>query len=115
MVQDERNEVVTGSVDQSVNTSLDVLVMPDEREQALTEQARLLTELSEEERKIAYERFEMLRPCLEEGVSQAEIARSKPVSLKTIQRWVRQYRKEGLVGLARRHRSDRGKRQGNRI
>lgn len=112
MVQDGRNEVTTGLVDQSAKASLDALAVPGERERAVTERARMLAELSEEERKSAYERFELLRPCLEDGVSQAEIARRKQVPLKTIQRWVRQYRKEGLVGLARRRRSDRGKRRG---
>ena len=50
----------------------------------MTERARLLAELSEEERKSAYERYEMLRPCLEDGVSQAEIARREQISLKNI-------------------------------
>jgi transposase len=111
-VQDGRNEVVMGSVDQEAVASLDALAVPGERERAVTERARLLAELSEEERKSAYERFELLRPCLEEGVSQAEIARREQISLKNIQRWVRQYREAGLVGLARRRRKDSGKRRG---
>ena len=35
-----------------------------------------LTSLSEEQRAGAYARFEMLRPVLEEGVSQAQIVRT---------------------------------------
>ena len=111
-MQDGRNEVTTGSVDQSAKASLDAIAVPGERERAVTERARLLAELSEEERKSAYERYEMLRPCLEDGVSQAEIARREQISLKNIQRWIKQYREAGLVGLARRRRSDRGKRRG---
>ena len=111
-MQDGRNEVTTGSVDQEAVASVDALAVPGERERAVTERARMLAELSEEERKSAYERFALLRPCLEDGVSQAEVARKEQISLKNIQRWIRQYRKEGLVGLARRRRSDRGKRRG---
>jgi putative transposase len=77
----------------------------------VTEAGRLLGELSEEERKQALERFSLLRPCLEEGVPFAEIARTHGISLKNVQRWVQRYRREGLVGLARRRRSDRGKRR----
>jgi putative transposase len=89
-----------------------VLAVHDEAGKALAKPARLLAELSEEERKSAYERYELLRPCLEGGVSQAEVARREGISLKNIQRWVGRYRREGLLGLARRQRSDVGKRRG---
>ncbi len=39
-----------------------------------------LTSLSEEQRAEAYARFEILRPALEEGVSQAQIARTHQLS-----------------------------------
>jgi len=79
---------------------------------AVTEAGRLLGEVSEQERIRALERFALLRPCLEEGVSLAQIARTHGIALKNVQRWMQQYRREGLVGLARRRRSDRGKRRG---
>jgi putative transposase len=68
-----------------------------------------LTALSEEQRAQALERFAQLRPALEEGVSQAQIARTLGVSLRTVQRWVKSYREQGLVGLAPAGRSDKGK------
>jgi transposase-like protein len=58
-----------------------------------------LTSLSEEQRAEAYARFEMLRPALEEGVPQAQIARTHRLSKSAVQRWVRRYREQGLVGL----------------
>jgi Helix-turn-helix domain len=79
---------------------------------AVTEARRLLGEVSEQERIRALERFVLLRPCLEEGVSLAQVARTHGIALKNVQRWMQQYRREGLVGLARRRRSDRGKRRG---
>jgi putative transposase len=69
-----------------------------------------LTGLSEAERTLAFERFELLRPCLEEGVPLVRVARDRGLALRTAQRWASQYRREGLAGLARKGRSDRGKR-----
>jgi putative transposase len=68
-----------------------------------------LTSLSEEQRAEAYGRFEILRPALEEGVSQAQIARTHQLSKSTVQRWVRRYREQGLAGLATTARKDKGK------
>ena len=69
-----------------------------------------LSGLSEAERAQAFERFELLRPVLEEGVPLARVARDRGIALRTARRWAGQYRREGLAGLARKGRSDRGKR-----
>ena len=66
--------------------------------------------LSEAERNRAFERFEILRPSLEQGVPLARVARDRGLALRTARRWAAQYRREGLAGLARKGRSDRGKR-----
>ena len=69
----------------------------------------LLTSLSEEQRAEAHARFEMLRPALEEGVSQAQIARTHQLSKSAVQRWVKRYREQGLAGLVTTARKDKGK------
>jgi putative transposase len=69
-----------------------------------------LNGLSEAERNLAFERFELLCPALEEGVPLARVARDPGIPLRTAQRCAGQYRLEGLAGLARKERSDRGKR-----
>jgi putative transposase len=69
-----------------------------------------LNGLSEAERALAFERFELLRPALEEGVPLARVARDRGIALRTAQRWAGQYRRGGLAGLVRKGRSDRGKR-----
>lgn len=85
---------------------------PQEREtRGATEQERVLADLSAQERERVLQRFALLRPCLLEGVSVAEVARSHHVPLGSVQRWVQRYRQEGLVGLAHRRRSDRGVRR----
>jgi putative transposase len=70
-----------------------------------------LSGLSEAERAQAFERFDLLRPFLEEGVPLARVARDQGIALRTACRWASQYRREGLAGLARKERNDRGKRQ----
>ena len=66
-----------------------------------------LTALSEDERSAALERFHLIRPFIEDGVSLSRIAREQGIRLRTAQRWVRRYRKEGMAGLARKGREDR--------
>lgn len=78
----------------------------------LADSVPALTELSETQRQQAWQRFTMLRPCLEGTVSQAEVARTSQLPLKTVQRWVYAYRRKGLAGLARQRRADRGQRRG---
>jgi len=78
----------------------------------ITEQPPLLPTLSEAQRAQALERFVILRPALEEGVPQTQIARTYHLPLSTVQRWIKRYREHGLIGLARQQRSDRGKPRG---
>jgi putative transposase len=69
-----------------------------------------LTALSERERARALERFRLLRPHLQEGLPLARLVREHGVVLRTALRWLRRYREQGLAGLARWRRSDRGSR-----
>jgi putative transposase len=62
--------------------------------------------LSEEQRQSAMERFAVLRPHFEEGVSLAQAARQAGVAVRTAERWSSRYRRTGLAGLARPVRSD---------
>ena len=66
-----------------------------------------LTNLSEEERARALERYHLLRPYLENEATLAEVAEVAGVSLRTARYWVRRYRQEGLAGLARKPRRDK--------
>lgn len=74
-----------------------------------TNTSRVLSELSETEREQALSRFHLIRPFLEDGVPLAHIAREQKLPLRTLGRWVRRYRTQGLAGLVRRARSDKGK------
>jgi transposase len=69
-----------------------------------------LTALSEDQRAQAHTRFTLIRPALEDGVSQAQVARIHNISKSTIGRWVKRYCEIGLAGLADvQVRSDKGK------
>jgi putative transposase len=70
-----------------------------------------LSGLSEAERNRAFERFKLLRPFLEQGVPLARVASDRGLALRTARRWAARYHREGLAGLARKGRSDRGKRR----
>ena len=59
-----------------------------------------LTSLSESQRAQALERLAIIRPALEEGVSQAQVARTRKLAPSTVQLWIKRYREKGLSGLA---------------
>lgn len=58
---------------------------------------------------LAVERYRALEPHLIDGVTLAALARTGVASERTLQRWLRFYRVEGLAGLGGSPRSDRGK------
>jgi putative transposase len=62
--------------------------------------------LTEEQRQLAMERFNILRPHIEEDTSLAHAARQAGISIRTAERWVARYRQNGLAGLVRSTRND---------
>ena len=70
-----------------------------------------LSELTEQERAHAIERFNVLRPFLEEHVELRHIAHQHQLSRRTLRRWLQRYDTEGLAGLIRKRRADRGGRR----
>ncbi len=69
-----------------------------------------LTALSEDQRAQAHTRFTIIRPALEDGITQAQVARTHNIPASTVRRWVKRYREKGLAGLAdAKGRSDKGK------
>lgn len=55
----------------------------------------------------ALERFQVIRPYLEDEVSLTKLAKKNGLSLSTLKRWVGKYREFGLAGLDRKTRSDK--------
>ena len=70
-----------------------------------------LAGLPEEARKLALERFQMLRPHLEEKRSLRLVAAEADVPFRTAQRWVAQYQRFGLAALIRRKPTVNGERR----
>lgn len=69
-----------------------------------------LTALSEDQRTQAHRRFMIIRPALEDGITQAQVSRTQNVPASTIRRWMKRYREKGLAGLAdAKGRSNKGK------
>ncbi|MDJ0899843.1 MAG: Mu transposase C-terminal domain-containing protein [Xenococcus sp. MO_188.B8] len=67
-----------------------------------------VSELSESDRTLALKRFKKIQPFLEEGVPLTQIVATENISLSTARRWVARYRKDGLTGLVRKPRQDKG-------
>ncbi|MCS4047627.1 putative transposase [Salinibacter ruber] len=59
----------------------------------------------------ARERYRLLQPFLKGSVGLPQLAEHHGVSLRTMRRWACRYREEGLAGLQRKTRSDRGTRR----
>ncbi|MFG1681351.1 helix-turn-helix domain-containing protein [Nonomuraea sp. NPDC049269] len=57
------------------------------------------------------ERWRLLRPHVEDGVPLATLAARCGVPERTLRRWRADYQADGLAGLARARRSDRGRRK----
>jgi putative transposase len=70
-----------------------------------------LVTLTETQRAQALQHFRLIRPFLEEGVPLTQIAAVHQLSVRTLRRWVRQYRAHGLAGLIRAARKDQGQRR----
>jgi putative transposase len=64
---------------------------------------------SEAQWKDAHRKLNIIRPFLDEGAQIAEISRCEGVPLRTLWRWVCQYKENGLTGLVRGVRADKGK------
>jgi putative transposase len=69
-----------------------------------------LAQLPEDGRAAALARFRVLQAHLEGQVPLARVARAQGLELRTLQRWLRAYRDQGLAGLTRQARRDRGRR-----
>ncbi len=54
-----------------------------------------LTALSEAQRAQALKRFTIIRPALEEGITQAQVARTHQIAPSTVQLWIKRYREKG--------------------
>jgi putative transposase len=70
-----------------------------------------LSAIPQASREIALQRFEMLRPHLEGERSLRVVASEASIPYRTAVRWASGYRKEGLVALARKSRTDQGARR----
>lgn len=55
----------------------------------MTESPLPLTALSEAQRTQAHARFTIIRPALDEGVSQAQVARTHHLPPSTMQLWIK--------------------------
>lgn len=77
----------------------------------LEDKTPALAELTEPQREQAMTRFRVLRSHTERDVPLPRAAQAAGVGLRTVERWLAKYRTEGLIGLVRQTREDRGRRK----
>jgi transposase-like protein len=70
-----------------------------------------LSVLTEQERAQAMAHFGVLQPFLEGQVELRQLAQQHQLAPRTLRRWVHRYTTEGLAGLVRQRRGDRGGRR----
>lgn len=63
------------------------------------------------ERELALERFRLLEPHLQNGRELRSVSEGSGVTFRTLQRWVANYKRQGLAGLVRKERTDVGERR----
>ena len=63
--------------------------------------ASYITELEEEQRQDAYKKYQLIEPYLNGTLKLHDIARDKNVPIRTLTLWLKKYRQNGLLGLAR--------------
>ncbi len=69
-----------------------------------------LAGLLEKARKLALDRFRLIRPHLDENQSFKSVALAAGIPYRTARRWIAQYWQFGLAALARKKRDDHGAR-----
>ena len=67
-----------------------------------------LTQLSDEERGNATQKYRLIEPYLNNEQTLKLVAQNKSIPVRTLGLWVKKYREQGLIGLARRSRCDKG-------
>ena len=68
----------------------------------------ILSQLNEEERDRAYQKYRMIEPYINKTSTLKSISSTSGTPMRTLSLWVKKYRSGGLVGLARHSRSDKG-------
>lgn len=67
-----------------------------------------LAQLSEDERDRACQKYKIIKPYINNDSLLKVIATNSSIPVRTLGLWVKKYREQGLVGLARQSRSDKG-------
>jgi len=56
----------------------------------------------------ALDRYKVIRPFLEKQTTLANLATTNNINVRTLRRWIRQYKADGMKGLERKTRKDKG-------
>ena len=67
-----------------------------------------IAELTESQRQDAHKKYQLIEPYLNGSINLNEISKNRNIPTRTLNLWLKKYRQNGLLGLARRPRKDKG-------
>ena len=67
-----------------------------------------IVNLTPEERDRAYQKYQLIEPYLNNNCSLKSISKKSNIPLRTLTSWVKKYKRDGLLTLARQSRKDKG-------
>ena len=67
-----------------------------------------LAQLNDDERDKAYQKYKIIEPYINNEQTLALVSKHESISVRTLGLWIKKYREQGLVGLARQSRCDKG-------
>ena len=67
-----------------------------------------LAQLNDDDRDKAYQRYKIIEPYVNNEQTLKLVSKHESISVRTLGMWIKKYREQGLVGLARQSRCDKG-------
>lgn len=67
-----------------------------------------LAQLNDDERDKAYQKYKIIEPYINNEQTLKLVSKHKSISVRTLGLWIKKYREQGLFGLARQSRCDKG-------
>lgn len=72
----------------------------------IIETKEFLINYSEQQRLLALKKFHIIQPYIEKEISLNQLSEKNNISIRTLRLWIAMYRKDGLIGLIKKERSD---------
>lgn len=89
--------------------ALDIPIILGRRDGCMNKKLPPLTSYSDQKRRDAMTKYEVIQPYILEQKSLQSISKEQSISIRTLHSWAEKYKRYGLKGLVRKKRADSGK------